>query len=367
MNTDPCLAARVLIVDDSALCRKLLKDILSADPRFEVVGVAHDGREALDMARSLHPDVITLDVEMPVMNGPECLEALMAEIPTPVLIVSSLTHEGSDAAIACLQRGAVDVILKPQGPGAVTPAFAAEVVSKAAAAAFAQIGALPLRQDAEPVRPDARRENPACAKPPMGRPIGSTTAVVTIAASTGGPAALMELIPGLPADLDAAYVLVQHLPAGFSRRLAERLDRISAIAVREGADGDHLGPGLALLAPGGCHLELDGRRRVALNTDPPLWGVRPAADVTLNSVAHWFGNRSVAVVLTGMGRDGTVGARAVHSSGGTVLAQDKESSLVYGMPRAVAEAGAVDRVVPISKMAGAIADAVQAITARRAA
>jgi len=365
---EACPAARVLIVDDSALYRRLLTSIFAADHRFDVIGVAGNGREALDMARRLRPNLITLDVEMPVMSGPECLEALMAEIPTPVLMVSNLTHEGSDAAFACLQRGAVDVVLKPQAqPGADITAFATDVVARAAAVASAQVSAIHFRPRLDPVPARKQPESESGAQPRDGRPVGPGTPVVAIASSTGGPKALLELVPKLSAGLDAAFILVQHLPAGFSQRLAERLDKTCSITVREAGDGDCLSRGVAIVAPGGCHLELDARRRVVLSQNPPLWGVRPAANVTLSSVASRFGDRTIGVVLTGMGRDGAVGAKAIRAAGGMVLAQDEESSLVYGMPRAVADAGAANRIVSLSGMASAIAEAVEAILLRRAA
>lgn len=380
---------RVLVVDDSAFMRKMLSEILASAPDLEVVGTARDGEDALEKLRVLQPDVITLDVEMPRMNGMAFLEALMQERPTPVVMVSSLTAEGADVTLACLQRGAVDFVLKPSGSISLDIAtVGGEIVAKTRAAAGAQVqrpsaftlsrlaaqaaktglnGAVPPRTNTPPLRLSlpARplsavasgaaapaRESPA---QPAYQRLEADTVVVAIASSTGGPAALQEVIPHLPADLNAAYLIVQHLPAGFTRSLASRLDHSSALTVREAQAGDALERGLVLIAPGGRHLELDAKGRVVLNDDPPLWGVRPAADVMMRAVAARFGPRALGVVLTGMGCDGALGVKAIKGAGGLCLAQDEASCVVYGMPRAAFETGALAQVVPLPDMAAAIA------------
>jgi two-component system chemotaxis response regulator CheB len=313
----------------------------------------------------------------------------MQERPTPVVMVSSLTAEGADVTLACLQRGAVDFVLKPSGSISLDIAtVGGEIVAKTRAAAGAQVqrpsaftlsrlaaqaaktglnGAVPPRTNTPPLRLSlpARplsavasgaaapaRESPA---QPAYQRLEADTVVVAIASSTGGPAALQEVIPHLPADLNAAYLIVQHLPAGFTRSLASRLDHSSALTVREAQAGDALERGLVLIAPGGRHLELDAKGRVVLNDDPPLWGVRPAADVMMRAVAARFGPRALGVVLTGMGCDGALGVKAIKGAGGLCLAQDEASCVVYGMPRAAFETGVLAQVVPLPDMAAAIA------------
>lgn len=381
---------RVLIADDSAFMRKVLTEMLGAGHGIEVVGTARDGEDALSKARGLKPDVITLDVEMPNMNGIEFLEALIKELPIPVVMISSLTGEGADVTMACLQRGAVDFVLKPSGSISLDiDKRRDEILQKVRSAAGARVRVMPASARlSKPVLPPtvagaprfrtpdaaapAPKTGPAGVEPAAARtvrtpfcilaetapkktePLDRETIIVAIASSTGGPAALHEVIPLLPADLNAAYVLVQHLPAGFTASLANRLNHDSALAVREAKTGDSPQRGLVLIAPGAHHLALDAQGRVTLNDDPPLWGVRPAADVMMRSVSAVYGARGIGVVLTGMGRDGALGAKAIQQAGGICLAQDEATCVIYGMPRAAVEAGAVAQVVPLQEMAGAI-------------
>lgn len=368
---------RILVVDDSALMRKMLSEILSSAPELEVIGTARDGEEALEKAAALKPDVITLDVEMPRMNGIVCLEKLMAENPTRVVMVSSLTTEGAELTMACLLRGAIDFVPKPSGAISLNLTDSAqEIITKVQAAASARLrrpGTLPaeyrlrqMRKSAplvEPPAPTGQRPAPemhpvrARENAPLSKstqPIDAQTIVVAIATSTGGPATLQELIPQLHTEPNAAYLLVQHMPPGFTQSLAERLNRTSRLAVREAKTGDSIERGLVLIAPGGHHLTVDAQGIVALNDEPPLWGVRPAADVLMHSVANHFGPRSLAVVLTGMGRDGALGAKAIVQAGGTCLAQDEATSVIYGMPRAALEVGAASQSVALGQMAAEI-------------
>ncbi len=370
---------RVLVVDDSALMRKLVTEILAAHPGLEVIGSARDGEDALSRVEALRPDVITLDVEMPRMNGIDFLEALMARRPTPVVMLSSLTAEGTETTLACLALGAIDFVEKPSGAISVDiarrgdeirsrvwaaahavarrPAPRAALAARMSVAIAAHSQALPGAR--LPIPPPDRhaipQENTARHS---GLNAGNARAarLVAIASSTGGPMALQELIPALPASLSAAVLVVQHLPASFTKSLAARLDRTSPLTVREAEEGDMPETGTVLIAPGGRHLLLDARGRVTLSDDPPLWGVRPAADLMMKSAASQFGAAAVGVVLTGMGRDGALGARAITAAGGTCFAQDEATCVVYGMPRAALEAGGVQQVLPLGSLAAAIVE-----------
>jgi two-component system chemotaxis response regulator CheB len=341
---------RVLVCDDSPLLRRVLTDLMT-DGGLTVVGEARDGIELVERARELSPDVITLDVEMPRRDGLDGLRELMRVRPTPVVMVSTLTGAGSAASVAALAAGAVDVVQKPAlrldaarwGPARD------ELVAKVRAAAGARTSALGLAP--RPARPGARLA--ALAGGAGGR-------LVVIATSTGGPRALQALMPRLPSPLGAGVLIVQHMPPGFIGPLAGRLDAVSALEVREARDGDRIAPGTALIAPGGRHLEVSARGRVALSDAPPIGALRPRADVTLTTAARHYGDRVLAVVLTGMGDDGTAGGRDVREAGGTVIVEDESSCVVWGMPRAVARAGLADAVVPLDAMPLAIAQAVSA-------
>jgi two-component system chemotaxis response regulator CheB len=343
---------RLLVVDDSATVRAVLRRYFEADPRFEVVGAAKDGQEALDLLPELKPDVVTLDIEMPRLNGLETLPRLMKIRPTPVVMVSSLTTEGAEATLEALDLGAVDFIPKPSSRLAPTE----EVLEKVAAAAGARVRV--TRRTA----PSARR--PSQALSPPGTQWGSQ--VIVIGSSTGGPQALRTVIEALPADLRAPVVIVQHMPPGFTKTLAERLDTLTPIKVVEAAEGMPLEPGKILLAPGDFHTEFSRGDRVRLTQGPSEHGVRPAINVTLESLTKLHGGNVVCAILTGMGSDGTRGAELVQAAGGYVIAQDEATSTVYGMPRAVAEAGFTNEVRPLSKIAGALVDQCR-VTQRRSA
>jgi two-component system chemotaxis response regulator CheB len=351
---------RALVVDDSALMRKLVSEILTSGG-IEVAGTARDGQEALEKVKSLAPDVLTLDIEMPKMNGVEFLKALMAEKPLPVVMLSSLTEAGAEITMQCLALGAVECLQKPSGSISVDiEKIGAEIVSKVLTASKARI-----QRWSAPV--------PRAVAGPSVRPAGSARAmlgsfpVVVIASSTGGPAALGQVVPLLPPDLHAAVVVVQHLPVGFTRSLSTRLDMLSGLSVREAVEGDHLQPGVALIAPAGRHLAFDSNGKIALNDEPSLWGVRPAADIMMRSASERFGSRVVGAVLTGMGRDGALGAKAVRQHGGWCVAQDEATCVVYGMPRAADEAGGIDQILPLANIAEAITARVNALCKRQAA
>lgn len=355
---------RVLVVDDSLFMRRMISDLLSQDSEIEVVGTAHNGQHGLQMARELKPDVITLDVEMPVMDGITMLQHLMAEQPTPVVMISSLTKEGADTTLRCLELGAVDFVTKPSG----TISFdlykvSSQIIEKVkAAATVSRRGKLTVLSRV-PQSP-SRTEPATTPKPPIAATshLPSRTAgnapLVVIGASTGGPRALSVVMSQLPPDFNAPVVIIQHMPAGFTRSFAERLDRLYHGSVREAQDGDPLELGTAYVAPGGYHLHLKGGR-IHLSQEPPLHGVRPAVDVTLLSLAQQEPRPLVVAILTGMGSDGAMGVRALHAKGARILAEDESSCVVFGMPRAAIQTGCVHRTVPIEQMAQAITEEVQ--------
>jgi two-component system chemotaxis response regulator CheB len=340
---------RLLIVDDSAFVRYTLSQRLAQVPGLQVVGVARDGAEALALIPELQPQVITLDVEMPRMDGLTALQQIMARFPRPVIMLSSLTSEGARETIQALTWGAVDFILKP-AQRANIEAILPEVVSKIQRAARARIHPL------APPRLESASAPQVLSK--ARRPLRQGERVVVIGASTGGPRALNTVLSMLPPRLPAALLVVQHMPPGFTRSLAERLDTCSHFMVKEAAPGDVIEVGQALVAPGGYHMTVNAQGQIALNQNPPLHGVRPAVDVTMASVAQRYGAAAVAVVLTGMGNDGTQGATLIRNCGGRVIAEDESSCVVWGMPRSVVEAGLAHEVVPLARVAEAIEKAV---------
>ncbi len=351
----PQARKRVLVVDDSVFARKIISDILTSSPRLEVVGLAVNGLEALAKIGELNPDVVTLDVEMPALDGLETLRRIMREHPTPVVMLSSLTARGAKESITALTLGAVDVMAKPHGSHSIgLGSQADELIAKVIAAAEANVS--PLATVGKPRAPV--RAVSSCLSP-VNFP------VVIIASSTGGPRALRQLMPQLDASLGAAYVLVQHLPDGFSGPMAHDLNTLTQIEVRETEQGDLVRSGVALLARSGYHCVIESGGRISLARTAPLWGVRPAADITIASAVPVYGNRLVGVVLTGMGCDGADGLRMIGDAGGATIAEHESTCVVYGMPRVAIERGYAHTVAPLSGIAGAIATAV-ASRSRRA-
>ena len=363
---------RVLVVDDSSFMRHAVARLLNEAPGIEVVGNAANGQIGLEMARQLKPDVVTLDVEMPVLDGLGMLRRLMTEQPTRVIMLSSLTTDGAAVTMDALASGAVDFVAKPSGSlsidigrvgeDLVAKIHAAAGMSHAAFLAHCHRTISRSRPAAAPTvlngSPAGRSDDPRATSDTkaLRLPQIASRYVVVVASSTGGPAALQTLVSGLPDRLGAGMVIVQHMPPGFTASLAGRLNTYCRLGVTEAAANDVIGDDHILLAPGDHHLISSAGGRVQLVRLPPVNGVRPAADVTLQSLAPVWRERMLAVVLTGMGSDGTNGALAVKKHGGTVLAQDEASATIYGMPRAVAEAGLADRVLSLDRMAGAIAD-----------
>lgn len=366
MTTAP-RRVRVLVVDDSALVRKALSEALSLDPEIEVVGTACDPYVAREKIVRLEPDVLTLDLEMPRMDGMTFLRILMEHHPMPVVVVSSLTQAGSAAALEALEAGAVDVLGKPNGTMSVGDLAGRIAFHVKAAAASGRFRAGAAGGTARPRSVVAAPTAPAPAVPRRGPGAGrrDPRQLIVIGASTGGVEALRTVLPQLPADLPPIAV-VQHISPHFSNAVATRLDTLSAVRVREAADRMPLEAGGCLIAPGDRHLAVvkgpDGYRARILET-PPVHHCRPSVDVLFRSAAEVAGPHVIAVLLTGMGSDGALGMAAIRRAGGRTLAEHESTCVVYGMPRSAIEAGVVDDVVPLSQMAGAIVAAVDAAVA----
>ena len=354
---------RVLIVDDSAFMRHVLSREIGGDAGLEVVGAARDGIEALEMIPRLNPDVITLDVEMPRMDGLETLQRIMADKPRHVVMLSSLTKEGSATTLRALELGAVDFVAKPSGSLSVDIHKVREELRTKIKDAARSVNLSAFAQKSL----QASRLAPATALRNSRTGISRTSSVgyrgaVIIGSSTGGPRALSSLVPNLRPDFPLPVLIVQHMPTGFTRSLAERLDGMAGLVVREAQDGDLLQPGLALLAPGGFHMEVRRDRRVSLNENPTVHGVRPSVDSTLKSAARNIDGILVAAILTGMGYDGTDGARAIRNVGGRVIAEHQSTCVVYGMPRSVVEAGLANAVPALPGIAGEIENQISALS-----
>ncbi len=346
----------VLVVDDSVFMRRMISDMIDRFPGFHVAGTASDGKEALRRIEELAPDVVTLDIEMPRLDGFGVLERVMSTRPRPIVVFSAYTDTGSTAALRALDLGAVDFVAKPSGPisfdlGRVEARLYEAL--RAAVAADVEVLIAERTLEAEPVV----------------APVIGGEAAVAIAASTGGPRALSQVLRALPSDLGAAVLIVQHMPPGFTSTLAERLSGLASLPVEEASGGETVRPGRVWLAPGDFHMRvrrIDGTVKITLDQRESMWGTRPAADALFPSVAEAFGGRSVGVVLTGMGRDGANGLAAIRASGGRTIAQDKATSVVYGMPGRAVEQGAAEHIVSLDGIAGAIVECLAELPAREA-
>jgi two-component system chemotaxis response regulator CheB len=336
---------RVLVVDDSAFVRKVVTQMLRRSPDLDVVGTARDGEEALELVEQLRPDVVTLDLVMPRMNGVEFLREQRRRRPIPV-VICSIAHESGEMALEAFEAGAVELVQKPTALATDRVyEIAEELVRKVRAAGAAAIHDLPAELPAPR----------AASMEPIGGRVRRCD-VVVLGISTGGPQALRRLIPRLPADLPVGLAVVLHMPVGYTEMYAQRLDAISALEVREAREGDELRGGRVLLAPAGLHLSFrrsDGAVVAHLDDRPTDTQHRPAVDVLFRSAAETFGARALGVVMTGMGTDGLLGAAHIKAQGGRILTEAESSCVVYGMPRAVADASRCDRVEGLNEMAGA--------------
>lgn len=390
------MAVKVLIVDDSGFFRRRLSEILAADSRIEIVGTASNGQEAIDKTLELRPDVITMDYEMPVMDGISAVRQIMQRCPTPVLMFSSLTHEGARVTLDALEAGAVDYLPKnfediSRNPQKVRQMLCDKVqaisrsnrsgltrrplplatartsMTTPAAAATSR----PRTLGESMARPTLQRTTTAATQPsaltptpasapaatPAARPQRRSYKLVAIGTSTGGPVALQQVLTSLPADFPAPIVLIQHMPGTFTRAFAERLDKLCNVRVKEAEDGDILRPGLALLAPGGKQMMIDARGQIRILPGDERLNYKPSVDVTFGSAAKTYHDKVLAVVLTGMGADGREGARLLKAAGSQVWAQDEASCVIYGMPMAIVKAGLADQIYSLNDVGPALVEA----------
>lgn len=339
---------RVLIVDDSAFMRMVLKDIIDNAPDMEVVGLARDGLEAVEQAIKLKPDVMTLDVEMPKLNGLEALKLIMAKQPTRVIMVSSLTEEGAAITLEALSIGACDFVTKPSGSISGDIRKLSDVLLEKIRNAM-NIDPLKIKTKPRITRTTLRVSKPV------------TNKLVIIASSTGGPRSLEQIIPRLPGNFPAPILIVQHMPKGFTRSLAERLNRNSELTVVEAEDGMEIQPHRVYVAPGDFHMGVRSRNSsvvIYLDSGPKINNVRPAADYTIDKAAEIYKEKTILVVLTGMGRDGTKGAFKVKHYGGIVIAESEETCVVFGMPKSVIKEGYADYVLPAYSIAEKLVEVV---------
>jgi two-component system chemotaxis response regulator CheB len=361
--TQPTEKLRILVVDDTVVYRKIVSDVLMELPDVEVVGTAYNGKSALMRIKSLQPDLLTLDIEMPEMNGLEVLQHLQQEAPrVGAIMLSTLTQEGGAMTMRALELGAFDFIPKPQSGTMAENKLAVKQALEPMIKAFARsrqirerLGVIP--KGAPGVRPVQRSVTTVSA--PVSKSILGNSAIIAIGVSTGGPSALAKMLPQLPGNLGVPIVIVQHMPPLFTQSLANSLNGKCALEVREAKQGEPLMPNVAYIAPGGKQMKIvagpDGKARVIkITDDPPVNNCKPSVDYLFHSVADHFVGRATGVIMTGMGSDGTVGLKQMKNNGATIIAQDEASCVVFGMPKEPVESGLADVVAPLDRIAGEI-------------
>jgi len=368
MASAPTNKFRVLVVDDSAFMRKVLEAILTADGGFQVIGQAKDGREAITMAESLKPDVITMDLNMPHMDGLQATAQIMTTNPKPIVIVSSESKEGADSTLKALEYGAIDFVTKPSaGIDLDMQSVKDELLRKVRMAAKVRVvrtaSRIATALQAAPKAGAATSPRPAASSAANAAPSDMRFPVVVLAASTGGPATVMRLAPGFTKDFPAAVILVQHMPAAFTTQYAVQLAEFTGIRVKEAEANEPIQPGTLYICPGGQHLRVSTTGRMQLDgAAGRIEGYLPNIDVTMESVAAFAGAMSIGVVLTGMGSDGARGVKAIKGAGGYVVAQDEATSVIFGMPAEAIKGGATDLVLGIDDIYAAIEKRVLGLT-----
>lgn len=355
---------RVLIVEDSAFMRRVLTSIVASDPQLEVCGEARDGHEAVTQTEALKPDVVSMDINMPHMDGLQATEIIMSKNPRPILVVSSESQEGAAVTLKALQLGAIDFVGKPSGGVDLDlSSVKDEICRKLKMAAKVRVvrnatrskvptgaaGAVSL-----PASFGQTVQNGASLAAPVAAKRGGKFPVVVLASSAGGPATLMKFVPYFPKDFPGAVVLVQHMPGNFTEQFSKQLAEVSRIKVKEAESGDIMAPGQLYVCPGSHHLRVSASGRISLDDGPRIGGYRPCADLTLETAAEYAGPMAIGVILTGMGNDGAKGVQALRAAGGHTIAQDESTAVIFGMPQEAINTGAIDQVLPMESIYRAI-------------
>jgi len=346
---------RVLVVDDSAFMCKVLQEMINSDPHLEVVGQGRDGRDAVSLAEALNPDVITMDINMPHLDGLQATELIMSQHPRPIVIVSSESRDGAASTLKALELGAIDFVPKPSsGIDLDMKNIRDELTRKLKMAAKVRVVRTATRSKFPaphaPLPPSATLVSGAA----LASQGGGKFPIVAIAASTGGPAAVMRVVAGLPAEFPAATILVVHMPEAFTKQFTVQLAEIAPLPVKEAEAQESIQPGMIYLCPGSHHLRLTAAGKISLDAGPRIDGYRPSADMAFETIAEYARALAVGVVLTGMGNDAARGAKAMKAAGGYVLAQDESTSMIFGMPAEAIKTGAVDEVLGLGSMSAAI-------------
>lgn len=363
----------VMVVDDSALMRKMISDMINMEDDMEVIAIARNGEDLLEKLKKQVPDVITLDIEMPKMNGIEALKKIMElKIPTKVIMISSLTQDGAEETMECLENGAIDFVPKPSGSISLNINVVREIlVSKIRGIRFVRkTSSISNTKDVH-IKEDKKREihrvstvlkireRDSMPKAIRSKEIGNKKiSAIVMGASTGGPKALFNVITNLPEKLGVPILVVQHMPEGFTKAFAERLDKFSKVKVVEAREGMSIEKDVVYIAPGGKHMEISRNKTITLNLEPPMWGVRPAVDKLFISGAKVYGENLLGIILTGMGRDGADGIVEVKKAGGATISEDESTCIIFGMPKAAYDTNMIDEVIPLYDISKRIANIV---------
>lgn len=363
----------VMVVDDSALMRKMISDMINMEDDMEVIAIARNGEDLLEKLKKQVPDVITLDIEMPKMNGIEALKKIMElKIPTKVIMISSLTQDGAEETMECLENGAIDFVPKPSGSISLNINVVREIlISKIRGIRFVRkTSSISNTKDVDIKEDKTReihrvstvlkiRERDSMPKAIRSKEIGNKKiSAIVMGASTGGPKALFNVITNLPEKLGVPILVVQHMPEGFTKAFAERLDKFSKVKVVEAREGMSIEKDVVYIAPGGKHMEISRSKTITLNLEHPMWGVRPAVDKLFVSGAKVYGENLLGIILTGMGRDGADGIIEVKKAGGATISEDESTCIIYGMPKAAYDTNMIDEVIPLYDISKRIANIV---------